>query len=606
MKMRKALGNLQFTKNLSLLVVLILVLTSCMQQGDGKRTNSKKSTPIVDNGGGSTGGGNTGALPDTETDGGSSPLQSLKVEILHLVDPFTGTYKKKITIPKNYKGELNLAMTNIAAVQDKLLRVRIFNGHDLQSLDLAATVNRAPGIIPDTEIQVLSVDFNSSPAKNLQLTYNLYDYNDYDADPALTPVVDNRNGNLYCRGLSLNYDPTYTGTTGKCELGTDKCLYAYAKVEDQTLYQISNNFTTIPTLPQVWNVANSNQTPSAASSKAAMCLLDAPMDANDFENLFQEDINNSATHYYRGPYRRTNASLWQINNTAINNQKYGIFKLTNAFGDFQSFLFPRAGKLTLQTTVAMNHMGSQDFFDNRTRINGGLDLATGETQYMDGCNLRVSNFNSSLNEGIGSCNVSSYIEVYYTKADNSEVIVTRDYTLKVQFVRASLTNYEGKEVLSSSFKSCANSSFCGNGECCFNNRCWSKDLVSYCVDQVAGSGNFGIGVSCSSDFECSSLCCSSSTGTCQPHDPNSTNAPSMCNKPVGQSCVTKEFCRPELVRACKKVKKPGLGADGKVQCTLKCDYVETYGSCTKNVCVPPVGATDEQFDLTDCSDAVDQ
>lgn len=605
MKMRKALGKLHSIKNLSLLVVLGLALASCMQAGDGKRASSK-SSQVVNPGGGSNSGGNSGSLPDSSTDGSGSTLLSLKVEILHLVDPFTGTYKKKITIPKNYKGELNLAMTNIAAVQDKLLRVRIFNGHDLQPLDLAATVNRAPGIIPDTEIQVLSVDFNSSPAKALQLPYNLYDYNDYDSDATLVPVTDNRNGNLYCRGLNLSYDPTYTGTTGKCELSTDKCLYAYAKVEDQTLYQTSNSLTAIPTLPQVWNVSNTTPVPSYATSKASMCLLDAPMDANDFVSLFNEDINNSATHYYKGPYRRTNTSLWQISQTAINHSKYGIFKQSNLTGDFYSFLFPRAGQLSLQTTTSMAYMGASDYFDNRTRIAGGIDLTTGLTQYMDGCNLRVTNFTSELNEGMGSCNVSSYIEIYYTKDDNSEVVVTRDYTLKVQFVRASLTNYEGKEVLSSSFKSCANSSFCGNSECCFNNRCWSKDLVSYCVDQVAGNGNFGIGVSCSSDFECSSLCCSSSTGTCQPHDPNNTDAPSMCNKPAGQSCVTKEFCKPEYVRTCKKVKIPGTGLNGQVSCTSKCEYVETYGSCTNKICVPPVGVTETQLDLTDCSDAVDQ
>lgn len=602
MKMRKALGNTHFIKNLFLLV-LVLALASCMQQGDGKRASTKKNNQVIGGGGDGSNGG-SGSLPDSGTDGGSSPIQSLKVEILHLVDPFTGTYKKKITIPKNYKGELNLAMTNIAAVQDKLLRVRIFNGHDLQPIDLSATVNRAPGIIPDTEIQVLSVDFNSSPAKTLQLPYNLYDYNDYDADPSLVPVTDNRNGNLYCRGLNLSYDPTYTGTTGKCELSTDKCLYSYAKVEDQTLYQSSNNLTSIPTLPQVWSIGGT-QVPSDALAKTSMCLLDAPMDSNDFVSVFQEDINNSATYYYRGPYRRTNTSLWQISNTAINHNKYGIFKLSNLSGDFYSFLFPRSGKLTLQTTSSMAHMGSTDLFDNRVRVNGGLDLTTGQTQYMDGCNLRVTNFTSALNEGMGSCNVSSYIEVYYRKEDNSEVVVTRDYTLKVQFVRASLTNYEGKEVLSSSFKSCANSSFCGNSECCFNNRCWSKDLVSYCVDQVSGNGNFGIGVSCSSDFECSSLCCSSSTGTCQPHDPNNTNSPSMCNKPAGQACVTKEFCKPEYVRICKKVKN-GIGLDGKLACKADCQYVETYGSCKNKVCVPPVGITEAELDLTDCSDAVDQ
>lgn len=590
---------------LTLLLSLSMVLSSCVPESQGRRKPSSQSKESVTDGK-TNPPGSVGSLPDSSDSGSGEVLQSLKIELLHLVDPFTGTYKKKISIPKNFKGELNIAMTNIAAVQNKVLRARIYTGHDLQPLDVAATVNMAPGIIPDTQIQVLSLDFNQAPAKNLQLNYDLYDYNDYDSNPTLEPVTNNRDANLYCRGLTLNYDHTYTGTTGRCELGNDKCLYSYAKVLDQTLTYSSGGSTisNIPTLPQVWNHQSNFTVPSPEEAKQSMCLLDSMMTQSEVAMMFDE-LTLSGGYTYSGPYRTVNNPLWNISSAAITNPKFGIFKSVNGIGYFNSLLFPRAGRLSVQTSSTLSHMGSQDFFGSRSNISDGIDQVTGKTQYMDGCNLRVTNFNSDLNEGIGSCNVTAYIEIYY-KSEGREISVAKDHTLKIQFLRKSELNFEGKEVLNSSFKSCSSSSLCANGECCFNGRCWSKDLVSYCVDQVPGNGNFGNGVSCSSDFECSSLCCSSSTGTCQPHDPNNPDAPSMCNKTAGQSCVTKDFCKPEYVRSCKKVKLPEPGVNGQVSCVLKCDYVETYGKCTDKKCIPPISDSETNFDLTDCSDAVDQ
>ena len=38
-------------------------------------------------------------------------------------------------------------------------------------------------------------------------------------------------------------------------------------------------------------------------------------------------------------------------------------------------------------------------------------IASGETEYMDGCNLRVSNHDPYTNEGLSSCNITATIEL---------------------------------------------------------------------------------------------------------------------------------------------------------------------------------------------------
>ena len=54
------------------------------------------------------------------------------VELRHFIDPFDGTYKTKLTIPKNYKGNLYLAGLNIATLRNKLVKVRFKIGRELE------------------------------------------------------------------------------------------------------------------------------------------------------------------------------------------------------------------------------------------------------------------------------------------------------------------------------------------------------------------------------------------------------------------------------------------------------------------------------------------
>lgn len=585
---------------LPLVLLTALFISSCIEN-QGLRSKSLKSATKLT---GTESGGNN-AIPAT-SDNGSTEVMTQKVELTHLVDPFDGTYKKKVTIPKNFKGNLYIAGLNVAALQDKLVKVRINFGVDRQAVTFTATVARAPGIIPKTDIQVLVVDMNSKPLSKMRLGYDLFDYNDYSV--VTEPVTDPRNGNLYCRGLLQEDDPTSNNPATACTGATDKCLYSYAKIIDATMYDDVTGLTNIPSRPQVWTESAGVRNPTITTAVTSMCLPDS-VDHDVFNDLFGTAL--SGLNYndlilgarYRGPFRAIDSVGWKIKGAAIFNANYGLFKIPAA-GDpnvgYSSFLFPREGKMSLSQGVY--YFGSASPFSARGTL---VADSTGTTKYVDGCNLRVSHYNPVSSEGIGSCNVNSSIEIFYEK-DGKEINITTDKSIKLQVIRPSLTDYEGKEVLGSAFKRCENSSTCGSSECCFNSRCWSKDLVTQCVDQLPVIGNQEVGAACASDFECSSLCCNSSTGTCAPHNPNGT-APAYCGKTSGQRCVAKEFCKPSIVAVCKKIKIPPPG-DGKPPCMIRCTPTETYGTCTAGYCIPPVTPPVPAFDETDpavCNGAVD-
>lgn len=598
-------------QSIAAIVVICALISSCVPSQGRRPSGLAKDGSSISNGGaaGSGGDGFGGGSSAVDPGGasGSSTLISQKVELSHLVDPFDGTYKKKLTLPKNFKGNLYLAGLNISSLTNKIVYVRFNFGVEKQSITLGATIARAPGIIPKTDIQVLVVDMNKSPFAKMRLGYDLYDYNTYDpSDTTKDVVTDPRNGNLYCRGLRLDDDPTFIpqAQTSTCSSGADKCLYSYAKLVDSTLY--SGNLTNIPTRPQVWTESSGVRTPSLNDSAGTVCLPD-DSDVSTVNQLFDSNFMSLVydlpilSQTYRGPYRSINDNDWQITQDAVYNATYGLFEVRSSFvgsiTGYRSLLFPRAGKLSLSQGV--NYLGSVDRIGARSKM---VSNSSGTSNYVDGCNLRVMNYDPASNEGIGSCNVNASIEIFYL-SEGKEVNITSDKSIKLQLIRPSLTNYLGKEVLNSAFKRCENSSTCGSDECCFNSRCWSKDLVTQCVDQTPVIGNQEIGSNCTSDFECSSLCCNQATGSCSPHNPSGSN-PIFCSKSAGQQCVSKEFCKQEAVVTCKIVKS-GFKADGTAACTLRCPAVMTFGDCKSGLCVPPLQPAVPEFDPNDCSKAVD-
>ena len=197
---------------------------------------------------------------------------------------------------------------------------------------------------------------------------------------------------------------------------------------------------------------------------------------------------------------------------------------------------------------------------------------------MDGCNLRATTVDDITGEHIGSCNVTATIEIIsIDDVTQKQTVVDITDEVKLQLVKPSYINGAGDDVLFSSFQQCSSSNQCGSDSCCINKRCWTKDIVGQCIEDLPNYGNLVTGDTCNSDVQCASLCCNKTDGRCAPHDTVSQN-PSYCSKPVGQSCVAKEWCQKETVQTCAIV-STGLDKYGNVTCEKRCEAVKVFGEC---------------------------
>lgn len=610
----------------SILLLLGLTLSGCMPES--ARTGRKGgSAQDVHGGGGSNNGGGNNAGPGEGTLDGTlldSLTESGKVELRHIIDPESGNYRTKVTIPKNFNGYLFLSGLNVTSLSDRLIKVRFKFGREMEPITLPAVVTRGEGITPATDIEVLAVNMKSRPFENIRLIYDLFDYNNYWDSTAGAevgePVQDPLDGGLYCRGLKLEHDPTFqiTASNPECDGATETCLYAYAKILDGGLVNDATNIRINPSEPQI-DVLGTGYSLNSQAEK-----LKRPLpDNNDPANLaavLGTTVTSvsygiplfSNTYRYEGPYRVLAQNTWHIKNSAVfspvsgANKPKGIFQTSFTPGviaqGYRSFLFPRATKMSLQAGV--EHFSSTDPFDARSLVSGGL-VSAGETDWMDGSNRRISTFDPYSNETIASCNVTATIEILATDNSGQEVVLNTSTQVKLQLTRSSTKNYDGQEVLYSSLNSCTNSSACGGNECCFNSRCWSKEIVSQCLEDVDVIGNLATGEQCSSDYECSSFCCNQSTNTCAVHV-NSEDQQVLCGKSPGQSCVAKEWCRKENIPKCYVV-KTGMTPEGQQLCALRCYNVPTFGNCINRVCVAPIPEPPPAFDPLnpDCSNAMD-
>ena len=244
----------------------------------------------------------------------------------------------------------------------------------------------------------------------------------------------------------------------------------------------------------------------------------------------------------------------------------------------------------------VEHLGSDSPFSTKTLMPARQD----KTGFMYGCNARVRTYDEHLNENISSCNVTASIEIIYNDEEGNEVVL--DYTdkLKLQLIRSSQEDYEGKEVLFTALKSCYDPKGCGRDECCFSNRCWPKTIVSKCPTSVT-TGNKITGERCRSDLECASLCCNSRTATCGVHI-DREGQQVLCSKAPGQSCVASPWCRKEYLPQCFNI-KTGVTPDGKQLCAKRCYNLPTPGSCTNGRCVAPPNY--QRFFDPDCEKAID-
>ncbi|MBD67041.1 MAG: hypothetical protein CME62_17700 [Halobacteriovoraceae bacterium] len=627
---------------ISIFILLIFILTACIEAEQGARVSSETDAIGSDNKGAGDNGGD--GVADNDDGVGSDEGEIIaKVEVRHLIEPKVdddsdaGDYKRKLTIPKNYNGLLYLAGINISTLASKNVKVRFNFGLNSLPIEIPATVSTGAGLTPQTNTQVLVMDLRSKPFSDIQLLYDLFDYNTYDfdgsgSDPSALnePVASNRDDKLFCRGLKLKNDPTFTGSlTERCKDSDDICKYAYAKIVDKGLVEdrgANPDLPIIPSEPQIQS-GSLGLDDDTHSIKLSRCLPDNPLlytnfytydGTYSFGTFGSSNTIDGTVYHYEGPYRSLNTGNWEVEEEAIKGQ-FGVFQgvwdddvdgLVDEdeldFG-YKSNLFPLYTKFNL--LGGTEYLGSALPDDEKTSFTMSTN---GTSEWMDGCNERATTVHDITGEHIGSCNVTATIEVVTTD-DDTGVETTIDITkeVKLQLVKEAILDTNGDNVLLSSFQQCSSSNQCGSDECCINKHCWSKSLVNQCIEDLPSFGNQVTGEACTSDYQCASLCCNKINGRCAPHDTISEN-PSYCSKPSGQTCVAKEWCQKHPVTTYAIV-DTGFDNLGNRTCALRHVTAEVYGDCTstdglsEGICVPPSQPSIPTFDENDpnrCANAI--
>ncbi|EQC44641.1 putative lipoprotein [Bacteriovorax sp. BSW11_IV] len=640
-------------KSLTALCLLaMLSLQGCIGGGvSAKRTLSQAGTTDSGQGGsGNSGGNNTTPTDDNDLSDGTTTI--LKVDVTNMFDPFTGTLKSKVTIPKNYDGPMYISGLNITSLRSNQVYVRFKFGRELTVVDVPAVIGRASGITPQTTIDVVTLDMSSRPFQNVRINkYDLFDYNDYLAGSGLADgerVTSPYDGDLYCRGLLLEHDPTFEGnsiTNPTCDAAGETCLYAYAKIEDQTFMfddvvnGTSTKVSNRPKYPQINVNASKTYANDDFDNIVQKCLPDtnsssvfnAVLRTNYSGTVAMTDALNPAivpwatgvnitgdNYYLSGPYKTPGVETepsskieytdWEIKGDAVFSGK-GVFNDTmltvagvkKIRGGFDANLYPRFSKVKFNENV--NYIGSSDPFSLKSILSVGT---SGVTDFMYGCNARTLDYSSLTLESISSCNVTATISLI-EKDSSGEVTNTlaENIGLKLQIVRDSNIDFNDNETVYTSLRSCDSNRVCGKDECCFNNKCWSTDIVAQCFDDDdAIGGQLGTGLSCQNDLECASLCCNESTGTCAEHYNEGQANAVLCGKAVGQSCVTSQYCAQVNVNVWKKVKT--VLVDGTVSCRLEQFNERRFAECD-GTCRQPETPTKPEFDPAnpDCEGAIE-
>ena len=516
-----------------------------------------------------------------------------------IVDPNDGSYKTKISLPKNFDGRLYLSGLNLFTLKDKIIYVRFRFGTEQSSVTMQGLIAKGSGITPDVQVDHLILDFNQQNFRDIRVHYDLYDYKDYSENNSV--VENSKDLNLYCRGLKTEDDPTFVPTASKpkCNYAQARCLYSYASIIDSGLYD-SSNLTTLRKYP-LYDVEKNGYDQNSLEVVKNRCLPDSA-DILDLQTtmgpLGKVVVNNSLSsvirldgkdYTWRGPFRTTALNFWQISGNAVFG-KYGVFQKsidgsTNPEFGFVANLYPRAQTLTLQNQI--EYIGSASAFERKERKKMSFN---GESLYMDGCSTRV------ISPTVNKCNVTGDIEVFYLDENEKEIRVVKNKTLKIQLI-------EEQNIFTTS-RSCQIDGNCGTGECCFNNQCFEKSLVGgTCLSDLNNEGNQQIGANCQSDLECSSLCCNNQK-ICAPHS-YTQDLKVLCSKSAGESCIAREFCQEYQIATCYKV-KTGI-FDGRQTCAIRCYYKPTFGDCINFKCQIPATPSIPYLDPKNpnCSDAID-
>jgi hypothetical protein len=642
-------------------ILLSFLLNSCVGTNAPRGLRSTEDSETVTDGTRTPGSGDGDAAAPYQQDdlGGEDDLAATKVELTQIVDPNTGTFRKKVSIPKDFEGYLYLSGLNVTSLKNKIIQVRFRLGREKTAVTIPAVVGRVPGgLQPLSSLDVIILDVQNKPFRQVRLLYDLFDYNDYqegDVSPS-EPTDDPANPGLYCRGLKVEDDPTFQDNPEDndpddddlyaCDEAGDTCLYAYAKIADQVLYRLEENadgndvLTTRFPMNQMIDVLARGYSEDTNTENLQKCIPDTSditylnsvlgTDVQSLTSSFVLGLGENAgqtafsdeklfldgTQYvYRGPYQILSFDDWEVTGGAIFHDvasptdiPNGVFQTTinpgasftkeNVMGGIRPYLFPRAGKINF-SQAGIQYFGSDNAFDTSRTLQ--TLPAAGDTKWMDGCNIRSKNYDRYSGETISSCNVTATIEVI-TVTNGIEEVLVSSKDVKLQLLKEGLGVDQGQQF--SAMQTCDSNRACGTGECCFNSRCWSRDIVGQCADDFAGQGNRGTGESCSTDFDCASLCCNQTTGVCSDHI-NNEQEQVLCSKVPGQACVTKEYCRQENVRKCYIITT--TDTNGNPSCEKKCFSVQEFGDCINGVCHPPDPEPEPAFDPLDpdrCADAI--
>ena len=583
----------------------------------------------------------TGTTTDDSTDEPplpSEPVDILEPEIrlLHIIDPYDGNYKSKVTISKNFSSVLMIAGLNLDQLKkESEIWVRMRFGKDLSPIELPALIASTPlpGLTSTATIDVIQVDLNRAPLASIKLLYHLYDYNQYETEDE--PVTDPFHGRLFCRALSLTHDPTFqqSSTTSTCSRPGAQCLYSYAQVYDQGPY--NNGVGIIPTEKQFALNSSGIYGDDNMQQLSRKCLADNADDTFTWGSTFtipssgvtgpiipNTSTGTNTSYEYRGPYRPSQTRDWQITGGAVakadnEGSFWGLFErwqfpLDPATG-FYSLKFPRAGRVKIRQNVEYIGLDtSPTVTSHLTRSLSSITPGEDMTQLMDGCNLRVHHWNRDTNEGIESCTVTALLEVGTKDPDTDQFLIVHnasDPRLKIQLVRkTSKSSLNPDDLIHFNFPTCSSNNDCGSDECCYNRRCWSNSIVSQC-SYTPSSEQLSIGQRCSNDLSCESICCAADTGRCSSHD----GQQSLCSKPVGTSCIADDFCAQITQTQYRKIKTGIAPKTGRITCAYRPFNVRVFARCIRSLgssqgfCQAPPHQPPPTFDPAnvDCSDAQD-
>ena len=589
-------------------VFLILFLSSCLKyQGGGSSEGKINQANKV--------------VPQNDSVDGVDQLDYERGEVVldFIVDPFDKKEKSKVSIPRNYNKLLYLTGINLFSLTNRLIFVRFRFGREMSEIVIPGTIARSSGMIPATDKLVLILDMKDRPFENVRLLYDLFDYNDYrdeNGDETYEPVMNPRSSGLYCRGLPLKYDPTFVRTEDHplCNREGDICHYAYAKLLDSGLFTgDGRRFTVFE--PQI-DMEGGGYDEQGSTEILKKCLPD-----NNDVNHLQGVLNISSlgsvsygasvsldgeSYFYRGPFYPVNTNEWQITGDAVlsvvdsNTGALGLFQHfldPQSLSGYKSFMFPRAGPMDLKANV--QHFSSPEIFPATGRALASLSRS-GKTEYMDGCNFRMNTYDPLFNEKISSCNVTATIELFTRDQETGEettLVVHSD--IKLQLTRPE--PMKENEILHSLLTYCSGENACPLGECCFNGRCFSELLAPHCSKKSVKKDNRLVGESCTSDYQCASLCCDTSKRRCRVHDENS-NPPRLCSKTQGQSCVAQRWCKTVDVHHCEIV--PLHNNPNGPQCIQRCSVRPRPARCFNSVCQAPERSNgfNLQFDPAQAAD----